>query len=42
MGHTADMGYNANRPFNAKPIDYVVMSVAVVISIALVVWAFFG
>jgi hypothetical protein len=36
------MGYNADRPFNARPVDYVVMALAVVVSVALVAWAFLG
>ncbi len=36
------MGYNPDRPFKARPVDYVVMALAVVVSIALVIWAFLG
>jgi len=36
------MGYNPHRKFTAKPFDYVLVAGAVVVAIALVVWAFVG
>jgi hypothetical protein len=41
-GDTDVMGYNPYRKFTAKPSDYVLVAVAVLVAIALVVWAFFG
>jgi len=36
------MGYNPYRKFSAKPGDYAMVVFAVLIAIALVVWAFLG
>ena len=36
------VGYNPYRKFKAKPSDYVLVAVAIVIAIALVAWAFLG
>lgn len=36
------MGYNPNRKFTAKPLDYVLVAVCVGIAIALLIWALAG
>jgi hypothetical protein len=36
------VGYNPYRKFRAKPADYVFVAAALVVSLALVVWAFAG
>jgi hypothetical protein len=36
------VGYNPYRRFRARPVDYVLVAVAVLVAAALVVWAFLG
>jgi hypothetical protein len=36
------MGYNPYRKFTAKPSDYVFVAIAVLVAVALVLWAFLG
>lgn len=36
------MGYNPYRRFKARPADYVLVVVAVVLALALVAWALFA
>jgi hypothetical protein len=36
------MGYNPNRKFTAKPLDYVVVAMAVVAVVGLLLWAVLG
>jgi hypothetical protein len=36
------VGFDPNRKFNAKPFDYVLVAICLVIAAALVVWAFVG
>ncbi len=36
------MGYNPYRRFTARPADYVLVTVAVLVAIALLAWAFLG
>jgi multisubunit Na+/H+ antiporter MnhC subunit len=36
------MGYNPYRKFQARPVDYALVVIAIVIAIALVAWAFLG
>jgi hypothetical protein len=37
-----DVGYNPYRRFRARTGDYVMVVVAVVVAVALLVWALFG
>jgi hypothetical protein len=36
------VGYNPYRRFRARPVDYVLVVVAVLVAVALVLWAFLG
>ncbi len=36
------MGFNPYRKFTARPSDYVVVTIAILVAVALVAWAFFG
>jgi hypothetical protein len=36
------VGYNPYRKYRAKPSDYVFVAAAVLVSLALLVWAFAG
>ena len=36
------MGFNPYRKFRAEPADYALVAVAVLVAVALVVWAFAG
>ncbi len=36
------MGYNPYRKYKAKPADYAMVAVCVIVAIALVAWAFLG
>jgi hypothetical protein len=36
------VGYNPYRRFRARPLDYVLVAVAVLVAAALVIWAFLG
>lgn len=36
------MGFDPNRPMRKTPADYVFVAAAVVVGIALVLWAFLG
>jgi hypothetical protein len=36
------VGFNPYRRFRARPVDYALVVAAVVIALALVLWAFFG
>jgi hypothetical protein len=36
------VGYNPYRRFRAKPVDYVLVVVAVAVALGLVAWAAFG
>jgi hypothetical protein len=36
------VGYNPYRRFRARPVDYVLVAVAVLVALALVLWAFLG
>jgi hypothetical protein len=36
------VGYNPYRRFRARPADYLLVAVAIVIAVALVLWAFVG
>jgi hypothetical protein len=36
------VGYNPYRRFRARPTDYALVVVAVVVALALVAWAFLG
>jgi len=41
-GDNERVGYSPYRKFNAKPSDYVLVGVAMIVSVGLLVWAFFG
>jgi hypothetical protein len=34
------MGYNPHRKFRARPADYAILSIGMLVAAALVVWAF--
>jgi hypothetical protein len=36
------MGFNPYRKFRAKPADYALVAVAILVAVGLVVWAFLG
>ena len=36
------MGYTPDRPFKARPVDYIVMAAVGLATAALVAWAFLG
>jgi hypothetical protein len=36
------VGFNPYRRFRARPLDYVLVAVAVLLAAALVIWAFLG
>jgi len=36
------MGFNPYRKFKAKPADYALVAIAIVVAVVLVVWAFAG
>jgi hypothetical protein len=36
------MGFNPYRKFQAKPADYALVAIAVLVAVGLVVWAFTG
>jgi hypothetical protein len=36
------MGYNPYRRFRARPSDYALVAVAVLVAVALLAWAFLG
>ncbi len=36
------VGYNPYRKFTARPVDYVLVALAILVAIALVTWAFLG
>jgi hypothetical protein len=36
------VGYNPYRKFRARPADYALVVVAIVVALALVAWAFLG
>jgi hypothetical protein len=36
------VGYNPYRKFKAKPADYVLVAAALLVSLALLIWAFAG
>jgi len=36
------VGYNPYRKFRAKPSDYVLVAAALLVSVALLIWAFAG
>jgi energy-coupling factor transporter transmembrane protein EcfT len=36
------MGFNPYRKFKAKPADYALVAIAVLVAVGLVVWAFAG
>jgi len=36
------MGFNPYRKFRAKPADYALVAIAILVSVGLVVWAFAG
>ena len=40
--NTADVGFDPNRPYNAKPFDYALVVVCLAAAIGLLGWAFFG
>ncbi|MGA9276950.1 hypothetical protein [Ilumatobacter sp.] len=37
-----NVGFNPYRKFRARPSDYLLVAVAVIVAIALVAWAFLG
>jgi hypothetical protein len=39
---TDDMGYNPHRKHVPKPADLVIVVIAILVAVALVVWAFAG
>jgi len=39
---TAGLGYNPYRRFKARPVDYAVVVVAILVAVALVAWAALG
>lgn len=39
---TAPMGYNPYRKFTARPLDYLLVTVCVLVAAALVIWALTG
>ena len=41
-GILATVGFDPNRKYNAKPFDYALVGICLVIAAALVVWAFVG
>jgi hypothetical protein len=40
--NTAGVGFDPNRPYNAKPFDYALVVVCLAVAIGLLGWAFFG
>jgi len=36
------MGFNPYRKFRAKPADYALVAIAMLVAVGLVVWAFLG
>ncbi len=40
--HTGAVGFDPNRPYNAKPLDYVLVGVCLAIAAGLLTWAFLG
>ncbi|MGK0274886.1 MAG: hypothetical protein ACI9N0_001267 [Ilumatobacter sp.] len=40
--NTACVGFDPNRPYNAKPFDYALVVVCLAVAIGLLGWAFFG
>jgi hypothetical protein len=36
------MGFNPYRKFRAKPADYALVTIAMLVAVGLVVWAFVG
>ncbi len=39
---TDDVGYNPYRKFTAKPADYVLVAICILLAAGLVAWAFLG
>jgi hypothetical protein len=40
--NTAGVGFDPNRPYNAKPFDYALVGVCLAVAVGLLGWAFFG
>ena len=40
--HTGGVGYNPYRRFRARPFDYVLVAVCLLVAVALLVWALAG
>jgi energy-coupling factor transporter transmembrane protein EcfT len=40
--HTAEVGFNPYRRHKRRPADYALVAIALLITVALVVWAFVG
>jgi len=40
--YRADMGFNPNRKYQARPADYALVAVALLLAAGLVVWAVFA
>jgi len=36
------VGFDPNRPYNAKPFDYALVGICLMIAVGLVGWAFLG
>jgi hypothetical protein len=39
-GDTGSVGFDPNRKYDAKPFDYALVAICLVIALALLVWAF--
>jgi hypothetical protein len=40
--NTEGVGFDPNRPYNAKPFDYALVVVCLAVAVGLLGWAFFG
>lgn len=40
--NTGAVGFDPNRPYNAKPFDYALVAVCLAVALGLLGWAFFG
>jgi hypothetical protein len=40
--NTGAVGFDPNRPYNAKPFDYALVVVCLAVAVGLLGWAFFG
>jgi hypothetical protein len=37
-----DVGFDPNRPYNAKPFDYALVAICMMVAVGLLGWAFLG